>query len=158
MSSINEVLGEQKTTWVKTTTAKFGFDTEPNNVSYGSRYFVKVEFSLFNELMDQVSSAASKIARKMLERIDHFTNVYLGTYEEIEEMSGLSKRTVETVMAELCAVDFIRKVKNGRWMVNPSIALGCHDKYLDPLMNQYCNLVYKPKGNKMQKGADKDAT
>lgn len=158
MSSIKDILGSQKTTWVKTVTPQTDVFTEARNTNYQKRSYIKVDYDVYDGMMDSLSKGALTVARKMLLRVDHYTNIFLGTYTEIREMTNLSKTSVENAMAELLSVDFIRKKKNGRWMINPTVAIGCDDKFFDSLMNQYYNLDFGQPKRAQKKGEEKNVT
>lgn len=142
MSSLTNILGSHKSTWMKATNAESGAFTDPKGVVYRARNYVKIDFEIYNRMMDGASKSTLIVANKMLQDFDHFTNLFVGTYDEIQELTGLSRTAVITAMAELLDADFIRKKRNGLWMINPAAAIGCHDRFFDNLMTKYYNLDF----------------
>lgn len=116
-------------------------------------YFIQTNWDLVFAMMEQVGYTARRIATMMLRDVNHFTNVYCGTQKEIQDELQLSEKPVKDAMVELQQVDFIRKYRNGRYMINPHIGIGCSKDYLPKLLDTFYSL--QPYAKK--KGVIKDA-
>jgi len=55
------------------------------------------------------------------ENITAVQNLYIGTYEQMARNIGVSRPTIVKSITHLKKINFIRKVQNGVWMVNPNI-------------------------------------
>ena len=113
---------------------------KPIKAKEKKRYFVQLDCDGFYSVTEKLSKTACRVAILMLRDMNHFTNIFSGTYEEVEEELQLTQRPVREAMAELQQVDFIRKYRNGRYMVNPCIALGCSEEYIPKLKDEYHSL------------------
>lgn len=132
-------LGEERSEWVRMTTKEI--QSGEKKVSYSGRsQFTQVNMGLYYEITRYVGSSGNAIANKMLDEMYYVTNIYTGTYEEIGESTELSSATVIRAMAKLQSVDFIRKYRNGRWMINPEVAIKCSFDKFDALLSKYTSL------------------
>ena len=108
-----------------------------------------IDASYLRAIMASVGGAAKTIAFTILDETNFGTNLFNGTYEEIEEMTGLSRGSVISGMNDLLSADFIRRVKNGRWMLNPSVGTKCFEEDIVKLTDLYFTYKRKdPKGDK----------
>lgn len=116
-------------------------DSGERKIKYAGRpAFVQVDMKLYSEMFDSATLAMERIARMILSNLNFSTNIYCGTFVEISEQTRISLSTVERTMVSLQQIDFIRKYKNGRWMVNPAVAIGCSFDYFHVLMDRYYSL------------------
>lgn len=113
---------------------------KPKKTNTKKRYFVQTDYELFFGMSERLSRVAFRVAVLMLRDMNHYTNIFVGTYEEVEDELQLTKRPTREAMAELQQVDFIRKYRNGRYMINPNIAIGCSEEYLPQLLDTYYSL------------------
>ena len=120
------------------------------------RYFVQTDCERLYVMTTQVSKTATQIAMLMLRDMNHYTNMYTGTYKEVQQELGLSNRPVIEAMGELQKVDFMRKHHNSRYMVNPTIAIGCSEDYLPKLLDDYHAIkTYTPRKDGEIKDVDR---
>ena len=140
-----KLMGNERTSWMKVSGIDLG-PGKPKKQEKATRRFFQLDADVYDAMMDPVSKAATRIVTKFLKEMNYATNVYAITYAELEEKLGLSKPTIENAMIELQTVDFIRKVRNGRWMVNPAVGIGCKTDFHDELFEKYFALrPYYPK-------------
>lgn len=110
---------------------------------------IYIDPSYLRAIMTSIGGAAKTIAFTILDESHFGTNLFYGTYEEIEEKTGLSRGSVISGMNDLLSADFIRKVKNGRWMLNPSVGTKCFEEDIVKLTDLYFTYKQKdPKGDK----------
>lgn len=136
---LREISSKRSSDWVRT--ESLFLTGSEKKITYGGRSpYIQVDMDLMGRMFEAVSKSAEKISKFMLKEMNHKTNIYSGTYEEIREGLSLSKATVERSMVELQQIDFIRKYKNGRWMINPAVGIGCSYDYFNELMDRYYTL------------------
>lgn len=121
------------------------------------RYYVQVDCELFFCMTEKVSRTACRVASLMLKDMNHFTNIFSGTCEEIQGVLNLTDRPVREAMAELRKVDFMRWYKNGRYMINPTVAIACGEEHAARIIDTYHSLQTDPakKRNGGKKNADR---
>nr|WP_279285522.1 replication/maintenance protein RepL [Clostridium sp. C8-1-8] len=71
------------------------------------------------------------------ENTNHVTNTFIGTYEKISRDTGASSRTIAKIMKKLQVNNFIKKVQNGVWLVNPNILMKGNDNKRKILLSYY---------------------
>lgn len=138
----NEVTRYEKVTYrtAKDEGKKKGIRTKNSRIYIDAHYF--------RTMMSSFSGSAKTIAVTILDEVDFGTNLFHATYEEIEEITGLSRGSVISGMKELLSADFMRRVKNGRWMLNPFIGTKCFEEDVDKLRDLYFTYKTKePKGD-----------
>ena len=139
-------IGQEKTEWVKVTSIPVQSSADVKKNKYGKQYFFQLDADVYDAMMDQVSPTANKIARLMIRELNYASNIFCGTYEEIQKRLEANKSTVESAMIQLGKVDFMRRYKNGRWMVNPAVGIKCEREELSRLLDFYNSLrLYTPK-------------
>ena len=133
-----------------------GIDIMPSKPSSFSPSYIKIVKNNLRKMLDSVSKTADRIALLMIDEMNNYTNIFEGTYVEIQNELGAGRTSVENAMIELLSVDFIRKVKNGRWMVNPAVGIGREDSYWEIQMTKYYSL--RPYTPKKRKGASNNVS
>ena len=63
--------------------------------------------------------------------------MFIGTYKKIAEDVKCSSATIATIMKKLQANNFIKKVQNGVWLVNPNILMKGNDTKRQILLSYY---------------------
>ena len=63
--------------------------------------------------------------------------MFIGTYSKISKDVGCSSATIAKIMKKLQENNFIKKVQNGLWLVNPNILMKGIIKYE---YNTFCPL------------------
>lgn len=100
-------------------------------------YFVQTDWEVLYAMFEKLSGTAIKVASLMLRDFNHFTSIFDGTYAEVQEELNMSDKPIKDAMVELQQVDFIRKYKNGRYMINPAVGIGCSKDFLNKLRDRY---------------------
>jgi len=67
------------------------------------------------------------------------TNTFIGTYAKIAKDVGVSKPTISTILKKLQENNFIKRVQNGVWAVNPNILMKGNDTKRQILLSYYNN-------------------
>lgn len=158
MRTIKDKLTEysdEMSEWVKVNSRRVT-QTE-KKVNYSERgQFVQIDIELFDKMFCSVSKASERVAKRMMRDMNYQTNISSGTYEEIMDDLELSKGTVIRVMSELRSIDFIRKYKNGRYMINPAVAIKCSFDFFPKLQTRYMSLQPYIENNEKELSIDVD--
>ena len=101
--------------------------------------FQKVWMRHFIQDLDLLGTQKTRVAFWICDNLDR-ENRLLATNATISEATGISIRTVSTVMTILQEVDFLKKVRNGLYIINPEVIFsGSYGKRLNCL-TQYKEL------------------
>ena len=73
----------------------------------------------------------------IVENTEQANNTFIGTYTKIAKDVGVSRPTIATIMKKLQANNFIKKVQNGVWIVNPNILMRGNDNKRQILLSYY---------------------
>lgn len=137
---------EEVTRWEKITYRPDKKDALKKTSVRSRRSVLFVDTAVMRAMLDQVGLSANRIAYLMMDESMFGSNVFIGTYEEIGEKLNLGRNSVITGMHELLQADFIRKVRNGRWMLNPAVGAKCYAEDVDTLRDTYsAQHPYTPK-------------
>ena len=63
--------------------------------------------------------------------------MFIGTYKKIAKDVGCSEPTISKIMKKLQASNFIKKVQNGVWSINPNILMKGNDTKRQILLSYY---------------------
>lgn len=132
--------------WEKVTYRTDKVDPSRKKAVPGKKSMLYVNMTTLRKMLDARSISANRIAYLVMDECEFGTNLYHATYEEIGEILELSRGSVIKGMSELQTVDFIRKIKNGRWMLNPAVGTKCYADDIDKLHDIYAtHAPYTPK-------------
>ena len=73
----------------------------------------------------------------IVENTNQATNTFLGTYDHIAKQVGVSRPTIAKIMKKLQENNFIKKIQNGAWLVNPNILMKGNDTKRQILLSYY---------------------
>lgn len=96
---------------------------QTTKLRYGSKHFWKCYLNEFIESMESLSGKQFDVFLYIVKNTKQSDNKYIGTYEKIIKGSKCSRQIVAKTMKNLQDCDFIRKVQNGVWMINPYILM-----------------------------------
>ena len=71
------------------------------------------------------------------ENTNQSTNQFIGTYKKIAKDVGVSEPTIAKIMKKLQQNNFIKRVQNGVWLVNPNILMKGNDNKRQILLSYY---------------------
>ena len=128
---------EEVTRWEKVTYRPDKSDALKKNSARARRSVLFVDTSILRRMLDPVGVAANRIAYLVMDESMFGSNIFIGTYEEIGEKLDICRTSVIFGMRELLQADFMRKVKNGRWMLNPAVGAKCYAEDVDQLRDKY---------------------
>lgn len=104
---------------------------------YGTKQFWKCYLMDFLTILGIIDSKQVDIFIYIVENTNQSNNVFLGTYRKIAEDVGCSSATIAKIMRKLQDNNFVRKLQNGAWLVNPNILLKGDDKKRQILLSYY---------------------
>lgn len=105
--------------------------------SYGTKNFWKCYLMDFLSILGIIDSKQIDIFIYIVENTNQSTNLFIGTYAKISEDVGVCRQTIATIMKKLQENNFIKKVQNGLWLVNPNILMKGNDTKRQILMSYY---------------------
>lgn len=73
----------------------------------------------------------------IVENTNQGNNTFIGTYDHISKEVGVCRQTIARIMKKLQANNFIKKVQNGVWLVNPNILMKGNDTKRRILLSYY---------------------
>ena len=104
---------------------------------YGTKNFWKVYLMDFLSVLGIFDSKQVDVFIFIVENTNQSNNTFLGTYDHIAKETGVSRPTIAKIMKKLQANNFIRRIQNGAWLVNPNILLRGNDSKRQILLNYF---------------------
>lgn len=104
---------------------------------YGSKNFWKCYLMDFLTVLGIIDSKQVDIFIYIVENTNQSNNVFLGTYKKIAKDVGCSSATIAKIMKKLQENNFIKKMQNGAWLVNPNILMKGNDNKRQILLSYY---------------------
>lgn len=104
---------------------------------YGTKNFWKCYLMDFLTILGIIDSRQVDVFVYIAENTSPSTNTFIGTYRKIAADVGCSTRTVTTIMKKLQENNFIKKIQNGVWLVNPNILMKGSDHKRQILLSYY---------------------
>ena len=90
---------------------------------YGTKNFRKCYLMDFLTVLGIIDSRQLDVFVYIAENTNPSNNTFIGTYTKISKDVGVSSRTIAKIMKKLQENNFIKKVQNGVWLVNPNILM-----------------------------------
>jgi len=133
----------------------FAVNTETGEVSdiyiqkdVSSQNFWKIWLSDILTVLGIISNSRQlDVVLYVMGHIKQSDNTFVGTYDKIVEGCGVSRRTVVTTMKKLLEVDFLRRVQNGMYQVNPKYMLKGNENKRRMIIDYYNTLDSYPKND-----------
>lgn len=104
---------------------------------YGTKNFWKCYLMDFLTVLGIIDSRQLDVFVYIVENTSPSTNTFIGTYKKISKDTGCSSRTIATIMKKLQENNFVKKVQNGVWLVNPNILMKGGDTKRQILLTYY---------------------
>ena len=97
--------------------------------AYGQKQFWKIYLMDFLQILGVLDSKQVDIFVYIIENTEPANNTFIGTYDQIEKNVKVSRPTIAKIMKKLQENNFIKKIHNSVWQVNPDIMMkGSHFK------------------------------
>lgn len=104
---------------------------------YGSKNFWKCYLMDFLSVLGILDSKQVDVFIYIVENTNQSNNTFLGTYRKIASDLHCSLDTVTRIMKKLQENNFIRKIQNGAYVVNPNILMKGNDTKRQILLSYY---------------------
>lgn len=137
ISQTQTLVGEQKRTLVDQDTGEVILVDQITKRVYGTKQFWKVYLMDFLAVLGILDSKQLDIFIYIVENTNQTTNLFIGTYAKIAKDLGVSQPTIAKIIKKLQDNQFIRKVQNGVWLVNPNILMKGNDTKRQVLLSYY---------------------
>lgn len=131
------LVGSRKRELIDVQTGEQIFVDQITKRVYGSKNFWKCYLMDFLTVLGIIDSKQLDIFIFIVENTNQSNNTFLGTYKHISEQTGCSSRTIAKIMKKLQENNFIRKIQNGAWLVNPNILMKGNDTKRQILLSYY---------------------
>jgi DNA-binding Lrp family transcriptional regulator len=137
VSATQTLVGTRREEYIKVSTGEAILVDEISKRVYGSKNFWKCYLMDFLAVLGIVDNKQLDIFIYIVENTHPANNTFLGTYKKIARDVGVSESTISTIMKKLQANNFIKKIQNGAWLVNPNILMKGNDSKRQILLSYY---------------------
>lgn len=131
------LVGERKRELMDVETGEVMLVDQITKRRYGSKNFWKCYLMDFLSILGIFDNRQVDVFIYIAENTNPATNMFIGTYRKIAQDVECSTRTVTVIMKKLQENNFIKKVQNGVWLVNPNILMKGNDHKRQILLSYY---------------------
>ncbi len=131
------LVGSKKRELVDVETGEQIFVDQITKRVYGTKNFWKCYLMDFLTVLGIIDSKQLDVFIFIVENTNQATNTFLGTYDHIAKQVGVSRPTIAKIMTKLQENNFIKKIQNGAWLVNPNILMKGNDTKRQILLSYY---------------------
>lgn len=104
---------------------------------YGTKNFWKCYLMDFLTVLGIIDSKQLDIFIYIVENTNQSNNLFIGTYKKIQQDTGCATGTIAKIMSKLQEKNFIKKVQNGVYMVNPNLLMKGNDNKRQILLSYF---------------------
>lgn len=137
ISNTQTLVGQKKRELVDTDTGEVIHVDQITKRTYGTKNFWKLYLMDFLSILGIFDNRQVDVFIYIVENTKPSENLFIGTYEKIAKATGASSATIAKIMKKLQTNNFISKVQNGVWMVNPNILMKGNDNKRQILLSYY---------------------
>ena len=137
VSQTQTLIGEQKRELLDTKTGELIMVDQITKRVYGTKNFWKCYLMDFLTVLGIIDNRQLDVFVYIVENTNQSTNMFIGTYKKISKDTGCSSTTIARIMKKLQESNFIKKVQNGVWLVNPNILMKGNDNKRQILLSYY---------------------
>lgn len=131
------LVGSRKRELIDVQTGEQIFVDQITKRVYGSKNFWKCYLMDFLTVLGIIDSKQIDVFIFIVENTNQGNNTFIGTYKHISKEVGVSEPTIAKIMKKLQVNNFIKKVQNGVWLVNPNILMKGNDTKRQILLSYY---------------------
>lgn len=131
------LVGSRKRELIDVQTSEQIFVDQITKRVYGSKNFWKCYLMDFLTVLGIIDSKQIDVFIFIVENTNQGNNTFIGTYKHISKEVGVSEPTIAKIMKKLQSNNFIKKVQNGVWLVNPNILMKGNDTKRQILLSYY---------------------
>ena len=137
ISQTQTLVGQRKRELLDTQTGEIIWVDQITKRTYGTKNFWKCYLMDFLTVLGIIDSRQLDIFIYIVENTNPSNNIFIGTYKKISKDTGCSSTTIARIMKKLQENNFIKKVQNGAWLVNPNILMKGNDTKRQILLSYY---------------------
>ena len=137
ISQTQTLVGQKKRELVDTQTGEVIWVDQITKRTYGTKNFWKCYLMDFLTVLGIIDSKQLDVFIYIVENTSQGNNMFIGTYSKIAKDVGVCRHTIATIMKKLQENNFIKKVQNGVWLVNPNILMKGNDTKRQILLSYY---------------------
>ena len=137
ISQTQTLVGQKKRELVDKETGEVIWVDQITKRTYGTKNFWKCYLMDFLTVLGIIDSRQLDIFIYIVENTQQANNTFIGTYKKISKDTGCSSTTIARIMKKLQENNFIKKVQNGVWLVNPNILMKGNDTKRQILLSYY---------------------
>jgi predicted transcriptional regulator len=131
------LVGTKKRELMDTATGELMTVDQVTKRTYGTKEFWKVYLMDFLSVLGIFDSKQVDIFIYIVENTNKSTNMFIGTYEKIAKDVGASSQTIARILKKLVENNFVKRVQNGVWLVNPNVLMQGNDTKRQILLSYY---------------------
>ena len=136
-ASSQTLIGTQKRELVDVQTGEQILVDQITKRTYGSKNFWKMYLMDFLTVLGIIDSKQLDVFIYICENTNQSNNLFIGTYDKISKDTKTSRPTIAKIMKKLQEHNFVKKVQNGVWLVNPNILMKGNDNKRQILLSYY---------------------
>ena len=137
VSQTQTLVGQKKRELVDRETGEVIWVDQITKRTYGTKNFWKCYLMDFLTVLGIIDSKQLDVFIFIVENTQQANNTFIGTYKHIAKSVGVSEPTIAKIMKKLQENNFIKKVQNGVWLVNPNILMKGNDTKRQILLSYY---------------------
>lgn len=137
ISHTQTLVGQKKRELMDTETGEVIWVDQITKRTYGTKNFWKCYLMDFLTVLGIIDSKQLDVFIFIVENTQQANNTFIGTYKYIAKSVGVSEPTIAKIMKKLQQNNFIKKVQNGVWLVNPNILMKGNDTKRQILLSYY---------------------
>lgn len=137
ISQTQTLVGQKKRELVDTTTGEVIWVDQITKRTYGTKNFWKCYLMDFLSVLGIIDSKQLDVFIYIVDNTQQANNTFIGTYAKIAKDVGVCRQTIATIMKKLQENNFVKKVQNGVWLVNPNILMKGNDTKRQILLSYY---------------------
>lgn len=131
------LVGEKRRELMDTETGEVMHVDQITKMVYGTKNFWKCYLMDFLTVLGILDSKQVDIFIYIVENTNQSNNTFLGTYDKIAKDVGVSRPTIAKIMKKLQENNFVKRIQNGAWLVNPNILMRGTDAKRQILLSYY---------------------
>ena len=137
ISQTQTLVGTQKKHYIDADTGESIWVDNIAKRIYGTKNFWKCYLMDFLAVLGILDSKQLDVFIFIVENTNQSNNTFLGTYKHISKSIGVSEPTIAKIMKKLQENNFVKKIQNGAWLVNPNILMKGNDHKRQILLTYY---------------------
>lgn len=137
ISNTQTLVGQKKRELIDVETGEVIWVDQITKRTYGTKNFWKCYLMDFLNILGIIDNKQLDIFIYIIENTNQSNNTFIGTYNKISQDVGCSSATIAKIMKKLQENNFIKKIQNGVWLVNPNILMKGNDNKRQILLNYY---------------------